>query len=255
MKSKPLAATAAFTRTELVIIIAIVVVAAFVFFGLRRTKQEAQRLSCSNYLRAMQSAYWIWGEDHKDGFPAAAATTNGGWNDRLLTSNAGAYCWTNYAIMADELGQSPKVVVCPSDTRIPATNFIGRGSPDDHGNADFDNTKISYFVGVQADRDHPRSILMGDRNIGPGVVPDPDYGYSPASGSGNDVTIESPVCWSLKVHSNGKSAGGGNVLHCDGSVKRITSQELWDNCLKTALDDAKAQAGPKDKVGIRLIFP
>jgi len=185
----------------------------------------------------------------------AAAPTNGGWKDRLLTTNAGAYCWTNYTIMADELGQSPKVVVCPSDKRIAATNFIGKGSPEDHGNADFDNTKISYFVGVQADRGHPNSILMGDRNIGPGAVPDPDYGFSPADGNGKDVVIGGPVCWSLRIHSNGKPAGAGNVLLCDGSVQQVTSRELQRNCLKAALDEAKTQAGTKSAVGIRLIFP
>jgi hypothetical protein len=204
----------------------------------------------------MQSSYWIWGnDDHGDLFPAATATTNGGWNNRLSTANAGAFCWTNYTILQNELGQSARVLICPADNRTPATNFIGRGSSDDHGDGDFDNTKISYFVGVQANRTDPRSILMGDRNIGPGTLPDSDYGYSPANGAGNDVTIDSPVCWSLKMHSNGKSAGAGNVLHTDGSVQRINSPELWDKCLKLALANTKTNAGPNNEAGIRLIFP
>jgi prepilin-type processing-associated H-X9-DG protein len=256
MKAKRIEATTAFTRTELVTVITVIgLVFVFALFGLNWAKQKALRLSCRNNLRAMQSSYLIWGNDHEDGFPAVAATTNGGWSDRLLTTNAGAYCWTNYTIMAEELGQSPKVVVCPSDERIAATNFLGRGSPDDHGNADFDNTKISYFVGVQANVAHPHSILMGDRNIGSGAVPDPDYGFSPANGKGNDVVIDGPVCWSLRMHSNGKPAGAGNVLLCDGSVQQVTSRELDRNCLKAALDEAKTQAGTKSTVGIRLIFP
>jgi len=256
MKAKPLNTTAAFSRIELVVVVALIgLVGKIGFVSCGEAKQKAQRLTCANYLRAMHSAYVIWGNDHQDEFPAAAGTTNGGWRDRLSTTNAGAYCWTNYTIMVNELGQSPKIVICASDKRIAATNFVGKGSPEDHGNADFDNIKISYFVGVQAGIGHPDSILMGDRNIGPGSVPDPDYGFSPADGNGNDAVINGPVCWSLRIHSNGKPVGAGNVLLCSGSVQQVTSRELQSNCLKVELDDAKTWAKTKSAVEIRLIFP
>jgi hypothetical protein len=55
---------------------------------------------------------------------------------------------------------------------------------------------------------HPRRRPQ----LGPGTTPDPEYGFSPADGRGNDVVINGPVCWSLKMHSRGNPAGWGNIL-------------------------------------------
>jgi hypothetical protein len=117
------------------------------------------------------------------------------------------------------LGQSPKILCCPADDREPATNF----------GADFtDNTHLSYFVGVSADDSDPQSILGGDRNLGSGSTPAPDYGFSPKSGRGNDVAvpIAGPVCWSLKIHSAANPMGSGNILLGDGSMQQTTSGSL-----------------------------
>ena len=120
--------------------------------------------------------------------------SKGGWADFLAKPDQGALCWTNYAILANELGQAPALLLCPTDERQPAANFA----------RDFkDNMHLSYFVGVSANDEHPQSIQGGDRNLGPGTEPGPDYGYSPESGKGNDVAVPvnstlKPVCWSLR---------------------------------------------------------
>ena len=114
----------------------------------------------------------------------------------------------------------PSMLTCPADERQPVTNF----------EALKDNSHLSYFVGVNANDTYPQSILAGDRNLGPGTVPDPDYGFSPTNGMGNDVVITGPVCWSLKMHTSGNTAGAGNILLGDGSAQQATSarfRQIW----------------------------
>jgi hypothetical protein len=61
--------------------------------------------------------------------------------------------------MSNELGQSPKVVLCPTEiVRTYATNF----------EAGFNNSNISYFVNVDfTTNSAPNALLCGDRNISP----------------------------------------------------------------------------------------
>jgi hypothetical protein len=148
--------------------------------------------------------------------------------------------------MANELGVNPKLLVCPADERQAATNFT----------TDFkDNRHLSYFVGVNANDVYPQSIAGGDRNLGPGLVPDPDFGYSPANGQGNDVVIytNTTVSWSLKMHSHGSAGSAGNILLGDGSGQQMSSASFRQNWL------INAQTGTNfsgtNQFGIRLVFP
>ena len=50
--------------------------------------------------------------------------------------------------------ETPKILICPADTRTAATNF-----------AALQNANISYFVGVDADYSKPMSLLAGDGNL------------------------------------------------------------------------------------------
>src|SRR5436305_11279556 len=100
--------------------------------------------------------------------------------------------------MSNELS-TPKVVVCPSDDGHSAhTNFnIGTittspGTPSASQAANlFSNTKISWFVGVDASDNNPQMFLAGDRNIygqtgvGTIVSPFPNQGF----GNGPDTMV------------------------------------------------------------------
>jgi hypothetical protein len=208
----------------------------------------ASRISCLNNLKEIGTGYRLWAGDNGDLVPAQQTVRSNGWADFLTNANQGAICWTNYAIMQNELGQSPKLVMCPSDERQAALSFTN----------DFDNTHVSYFVGVNANDVYPQSIQGGDRNLGPGTVPDPDYGYSPKNGKGNDVTIpiSGPVCWSLKMHSGGNTAGAGNILLGDGSGQQMSSASFNQNWLRNAEGTNNWPAGRVPaKPSIRLVFP
>jgi type II secretory pathway pseudopilin PulG len=246
-----------FTRVELaVVIVVFALLVALMFPAIRRADQKGKRILCVNNMMCVGTAYRLWAGDHGDLMPFQASITNGGWSELLAKSNAGQYCWTNFAIMREELGESPKVVVCPADERKPAANFIVKGATNDTGNAAFkDNTTVSFFVGVTASDVYPQSIQGGDRNLGPGVVPDPNYGYSPTSGNGNDVVIPTngAVSWSLKMHSHGNPGSVGNIMLGDGSAQQLSSGSFMQNWLRNAGTGTNF-TGTNDAV-IRLVFP
>ncbi len=150
--------------------------------------------------------------------------------------------------MQNELGQSPKLVICPKDERQPASSFV----------SNFDNTHVSYFVGVNANDLFPQSFLGGDRNLGQGTKPDSAYGYSPKSGKGNDVTISlsAALSWSLKMHSAGNPDGIGNILLGDGSGQQVTTKTLNRTWLPNAPGTNNWPAGRIPATpSIRLVFP
>jgi prepilin-type processing-associated H-X9-DG protein len=227
MKLTPIRKSGAFARVELIVVlVAIIIFSVLAIIEEERgTRAESYEVSCINNLKQISFAYRVWAEDHNEHYPASVSVTHGGWNEVLSNVDLGSLCWTNYAIMANELGWSnnywpvdfPKGLVCPSDDRKPARNFSNFVS----------NINLSYFVAVSAEERYPQSLLCGDRNLGEGTKPDRDYGFSPESGKGNDVTIQTnsktgPVCWSREMHSLNTN-GGGNILLADGSVEQCNS--------------------------------
>lgn len=235
----------AFTRKDLAVVIAVVFVLVLILVpALKRANQPSSRSYCVNHLAQIGMGYRIWESDNAGQFPALRPQTNGGWRDLLNQTNAGAYTWTNYVAMGNELGQFPPILVCPADERKPAETI-----------RDMSNTNISYFVGVNATDTSPQSFLAGDRNLGPGITPDAEYGFSPANGRGNDVTITGPICWSLKMHSHGNPIGAGNILMGDGSVQQTTSRGLYEYWLKNFSAQTPTHDKTTNSAGFRLLFP
>jgi hypothetical protein len=207
-------------------------------------------------MKELGTAYRLWSGDNGDLMPFQESTNFGGWSELLTKTNAGQYCWTNYAIMQENLGEAPQLLVCPSDERRSAANFIINGMTNDTGNAAFkDNTTVSYFVGVTSSDAYPSSFLGGDRNLGPGPVPDPNYGFSPANGQGNDVMLgtNSVVSWSLKMHSHGNAVGAGNIILGDGSAQQVSSAGFRSMWLPSAGTGTNLTG--TNQPGMRLIFP
>jgi len=237
---------AAFTRLDLAVLIGVLIVIGLILgYVLLRERATSWRICCNCNLKGVGTAYRIWANDNGGQYPAFTPQTNGGWRELLYLTNASTYVWTNYATMADEMGQCPLVLVCPADNRKPANSFSNFVA----------NTNLSYFVGVIANDTFPQSLLGGDRNLGPGTTPDPEYGFSPADGRGNDVVINGLICWSLKMHSRGNPAGMGNILLGDGSVQQTTSERLNTDWLKGALAEKAAHDKATNFAGLRLIFP
>ena len=160
MRLKMMRISPAFTRIELIVVIVIIAAVASVLLpALRHAKQGNNNPSCISNLKEIGTAYLLWAEDNGNRHPAEQTVAKGGWGDFLTNADRISICSTNYAIMQNELGQSPRIVICPKDERRAAANFA----------SNFDNNHVSYFVGLGANDNSPQSILGGDRNLGPRI--------------------------------------------------------------------------------------
>jgi len=235
LKQNAISPVSAFTRVELVVVIAIVIVLASMFVPPSRGKARAQRLMCMSNLREVGVADRLWQE------------TGDQWLAHTADPSA---IWSNYAnLLKSATNLTPKILDCPSDERQPPWDFKSNFT---------DNSHISYFFGAGGSNSYPQIIAAGDRNLGPGSVPDPEYGYSPTNGKGADVAvpISGPVSWSLKMHSAGNTAGAGNVLLGDGSVQLVSSSSFSANLLHNSPPTTNWPIEHLPAVpSIRLIFP
>ncbi len=206
----------AFTLVELLVVIAIIgILAALLLPALNQSQARARRIVCENALRQAGLAFNLFTHDHDGKFPMQVPMSNGGTEEFVQNGYAVDgpfyFSYRHFQVLSNELA-TPKILICPADTRQPADNFSA-----------LKNNNVSYFVGVDADFGRPDSILAGDRNITNFSSGTPSIVHA---GTGNQVR------WTKELHEF-----KGNVLFVDGHVEEWNNNTLPSRAKTVVLED------------------
>lgn len=202
---------AGLTLVEVLVIIAVIAifVAMFDIPVPTNAKARALRIQCVNNLKQTGLAYRIWEGDHGGFYPQGTSQTLGGTMEFATGPNA----FRHFQRMSNELS-TPKVVLCPADNddrwSIVATNFIN-----------FNNSNISYFVGIVANESNASMMLGGDHNITNGTT---------LRNGLLELTSNHPTGWTREIHNR-----VGNILLADGSVQQVSISGLQHTVANTGV--------------------
>jgi prepilin-type N-terminal cleavage/methylation domain-containing protein/prepilin-type processing-associated H-X9-DG protein len=194
--------TGAFTLVELLCVIAIIgILAALLLPVLELGKARAKLVGCQANLGQLGIAFHSFAHDHNSNFPMQVPAAQGGAQEFVqngyLVNGEFYFSYRIFQSLSDDL-VVPKILICPTDTRLAATNFIS-----------LRNSNVSYFVNVDAEYGRPESVLLGDRNLLTGA----GRSIVPAAGQ--------TLRWAAGLHQF-----KGNLLFADGHVEEAKSFSL-----------------------------
>ena len=200
MKPKPPSFRSGMSLIEVLVVIAVVMtVAALLLPMAASARRKSRRMACVDNLKQLELAFKTWGVDGSDYVPMQVSVTNGGSMEYI----GSGHTFPHFQAMSNEL-TVPKLLVCPDDkTRTIAKNF----------QSDLNDSKTSYFVGVDVNAESFLGFLFGDSHIAISGVP---VKAGLLSLKTNDV-----VGWTSARH-----LGEGNVGLADGSVQQTTTSHL-----------------------------
>ncbi|MEW6305282.1 MAG: type II secretion system protein [Verrucomicrobiota bacterium] len=216
----------AFTRVELVVVIAVIGMLAAWLSPLviprhKRSGDGHATVQCISNLRQVALAFRIFAGDNDDVFPYGAAKSP------ALSNQTSA--WLHFQAMSNELA-STRILVCPFDaTRRDNLAFDFSTSSTGFAHPSKQNGALSYFVNLSADETAPQTLLVGDRNLG---ASERALAYSSLSSGAMHIPTNST--WSRNA-SNRLHDKLGIIARSDGSVERAATEHLQAQ-LKKAVD-------------------
>lgn len=172
-----------------------------IYYPRHRVSNRPVRIVCVNNLKQIQLAFRIYAGDNRERFPMNIST-----NGETVVNEA-TPVYQYFKLTQNELG-TPKVVICPADTkRIVAADFTN-----------FSNSNISYFIGLDSNEDRTNSMVAGDRNITNGFPP---------KGGILRLTAKQKASFTEEMHNK-----QGDVVLGDGSVRQVTSAQLRSEIIR-----------------------
>jgi prepilin-type N-terminal cleavage/methylation domain-containing protein/prepilin-type processing-associated H-X9-DG protein len=196
-----------FSLLELLCVIAVIaILAALLLPTLTQARDRAKQTQCAGQLKDIAVAFHSFAHDHNNQFPMQVPVAAGGslWAAPRGNSNRTAaelvLAYRHFQVLASEL-RTPKMVICPADTRLPAVSF-----------SVLSNQNLSYFAALNAELGNANSLLAGDRNL--------TNDWSPPT-SVQRVGPNYLFRWSQELHRF-----RGNLLFSDGHVDQTTDKGL-----------------------------
>ncbi len=225
MKTKPTPSRRAFSLTDLLMLLAVLIgIATVILPTLTRPRTyHSTRIRCTNNLKQVALAFRIWASDNNDKFPMQLVVTNGGVQELAAQGSAHAV----FLLMSNELC-TPKILFCPGDNnsqRLMATTFSAPGPADANaGTIPFTTTNhLSYFVGLDAEVIKPNTLLSGDDHFSVnGAKPPPGL---------FQLATNAPVAWREERHPL-----QGNIALADGSVQGFSTAALRAALANTGIE-------------------
>jgi len=233
-----------FTLVELLALLGVLtVLIALALPAQAKVRQNSRILVCMNNLKQQWLAFNGWAAAHGDKYSMGVTAPNGGpaaaTSTPLNTMNNPTYMYQVYQCMSNEL-RTPKLLVCPSDEKNLATNFLQLNA---NGNA-----YVSYGIALFASVSNPRMILASDRNIyGPFTPSFSNSGYGngliPGTPGGAQIalTTNSAILNNVGYTPNRMHQGTGNLLTCDGSARQLNSAQLRSILATTGDQNSSSQ--------------
>ena len=186
---------------------------AMLFPALVQGRMRARRVQCVSNLRQIGIGFQSFAHEHNGLFPMAVPAGAGGsqefaQNVRLVPGDS-YFSFRHFQVLSNDV-VTPKLLVCPADTRLPATNF-----------AFLRNENLSFFVSPDAQYSKPNSILSGDRNL---------TNYWAPSATRIRLAVGGYLAWTPELHRF-----KGNLLFSDGHVEQNDDpRSLLPNSLASA---------------------
>ena len=182
----------------LLTLMTLALLAAVILPKFARAKVRVCGIGCVSKLKQISLGFRIWSNDNEDRFPWAVPAIEGGTLEYATTTQV----FLHFQAVSNELS-TPKILVCEKDFKRTRSSDWSV----------FNNSNLSYFIGLDAQETDPSSILSGDRNLSTNGVG--------LSGGIFNLTTNLQMGWTTSIHTN-----AGNIGLADGSVQQVNKGAL-----------------------------